>query len=64
MAQGLVERLQAEILGAVNSAEVHAGLIGIGMTPVPMGSNEFVGFLQSEMRKWEPLIKAANIKVD
>ncbi|MBI2959113.1 MAG: tripartite tricarboxylate transporter substrate binding protein [Betaproteobacteria bacterium] len=64
MPQGILERLQAEVLGAVNSAEIHAGLIGIGMTPVPMGSNEFVGFLQSEMRKWEPLIKAANIKVD
>lgn len=62
MPQGIVERLQAEILGAINSPDVRAGLIGIGMTPVPMGSSEFVGFLQNEIRKWEPIIKAANIR--
>jgi len=62
--QAVLDRLQAEILSSINSPELQSGLTGIGMTPVPRGSGEFVGYLQNEIRKWGPIIKANNIKVD
>ncbi|MBI4290049.1 MAG: tripartite tricarboxylate transporter substrate binding protein [Betaproteobacteria bacterium] len=64
MPQAVVDRLQTEILASINSSEMQSGLTGIGMTPIPLGATEFVAFIQSEMRKWDPLIKAGNIKVD
>jgi tripartite-type tricarboxylate transporter receptor subunit TctC len=60
----VVDRLQAEILSAIKSSEVQAGLAGIGMTPLPLGSEEFVAFIQNETSKWSPLIKAGNIRID
>ena len=43
---------------------MQTSLTGIGMTPVPLGPDEFAGFIQNEMRKWSPIIKAGNIRVD
>jgi tripartite-type tricarboxylate transporter receptor subunit TctC len=62
--QAVIDRLQAEILSSINSSELQTGLTGIGMTPVPLGSDEFVGFIQNEMRKWGPIVKANNIRID
>jgi len=64
MPKAVLDRLQAEILSGINSSELQAGLNGLGMTPIPLGSEEFVNFIQTEMRKWAPLIKAGNIRVD
>jgi tripartite-type tricarboxylate transporter receptor subunit TctC len=60
----VIDRLQAEILSSINSSDMQTSLTGIGMTPVPLGSDEFVGFIQNEMRKWEPIVKANNIRID
>ncbi len=62
--QAVIDRLQAEILTAINSADIRTALTGIGMTPAPLGSGEFVGFIHNEMSKWGPIIKANNIRVD
>ncbi len=62
--QAVIDRLQAEILAGINSVELQAGLTGIGMTPMPLGPDEFVRFIQNEMRKWEPIVKANNIRID
>ena len=62
--QGVIDRLQKEILSAMRSSEVRAGLTGIGMTPVPLGADDFLEFIRKEMRKWEPIVKANNIKID
>lgn len=62
--QAVIARLQTEILSTLNSSEMRSGLTAIGMTPVPLGSAEFLAFIQNEMRNWGPLIKAGNIRVD
>lgn len=62
--QAVIDRLQAEILSSINSGDMQASLTGIGMTPVPLGSGEFLTFIQNEMRKWEPIVKANNIRID
>lgn len=62
--QAIVDRLQTEILSSINSGGMQAGLAGIGMTPIPLGSGEFVAFIQNEMRKWEPIVKANHIRID
>ena len=62
--QAVIDRLQADILSSIHSSDMQTSLTGIGMTPVPLGSEEFVGFIQNEMRKWGPMIRAGNIRVD
>jgi len=62
--QAVIDRLQAEILSSINSGDMQTRLTAIGMTPVPMGSGEFLTFIQNEMRKWEPIVKANNIRID
>ena len=62
--QAVIDRLQAEILSSINSGDMQTRLTAIGMTPVPMGSGDFLTFIQNEMRKWEPIVKANNIRID
>jgi len=62
--RSVVDRLQAEILSSINSSDLQKGLADLGMTPIPLGAAEFVAFIQNEMRKWDPLIKAGNIRID
>ena len=62
--QQVIDRLQAEILSSINSSEMQAGLTTIGMTPVPLRSDEFLSFIHNEMQKWEPIVKANNIRID
>ena len=60
----ITERLQAEVLAVLQSADMQTRLGDLGMTPLPYGSTETLAFIQNEMRKWAPVIKAANVKVD
>ena len=62
--QAVIDRLQVEILAGISSAELQTGLTGIGMTPMPLGQDQFVVFIQNEMRKWEPIVKANSIRID
>jgi len=60
----VVKQLADEILRIVGSTEVQARLEDVGMTPDPLASAEFVTYIQSEIRKWEPVIRAAKLKVE
>ncbi|MES2192431.1 MAG: tripartite tricarboxylate transporter substrate binding protein [Pseudomonadota bacterium] len=60
----VTERLQAEIQAIVQSPEMQTRLTDLGMTPMAYGAAEYLAFIQSENRKWAPVIKASNVKVD
>jgi tripartite-type tricarboxylate transporter receptor subunit TctC len=60
----VVKQLADEILRIVGSADVQSRLEDVGMTPDPLGPTEFTAYIQSEMRKWEPVIRAARLKAE
>jgi tripartite-type tricarboxylate transporter receptor subunit TctC len=60
----IVAQLQDEIIRIVRDPEVQARLSDIGMTPGPLPSGEFVAYINAEMRKWDPVIKAAKVKIE
>lgn len=57
-------RLQAEVQAIVNAPDMQARLGELGMTPVPLVGADFLAFIQTENRKWGPVIKAGKITVE
>lgn len=63
--QAVIRRLESEILKIVTSSDVKTTLTGIwGTEPLPLGSDDYLAFIQNEMRKWAPVVKAGNIRID
>ena len=63
--QAVVRRLESEIMKTVTSVDMKATLTGLwGGEPLPLASDEFAAFIENEMRKWGPVVKAGNIRVD
>lgn len=60
----VVLRLQSELQAIVNSPDIQARFSELGMTPLALGGADYMVFLANENRKWGPVIKASNIKVD
>ena len=60
----IVHRLNAEIVKAVRAPEVSAKLTGLGLEIIADTPEQFAAFLQDEARKWLPLIRSLNIKLD
>jgi tripartite-type tricarboxylate transporter receptor subunit TctC len=62
----IVEKLQAEILAIARAEDFQARASdpAIGMAPLPLDSEKFLGFIQNEIRTWTPVIKAGNIKIN
>ena len=60
----VVQRLQTELQTIVNTPDMQARLTELGMTPMALGGAEYMNFLINENRKWGPVIKAGNIKVE
>ena len=57
-------RLQTEVQAIVNAPDMQARLSELGMTPMPLGGADFLAFIQTENRKWGPVISAGRIKVE
>ncbi len=60
----IAQRLQAEVQAIVNAPDMQARLSELGMAPLPLAGADYLGFIQSENRKWGPVIKAGNIRVE
>ena len=60
----IAQRLQAEVQAVVNASDIQARLGDLGMTPLALGGADFVAFIAGENRRWGPVIKAGNIKVE
>lgn len=57
----IVQRLNQEILMAVQSAEVKARFDELSFAPAPMTAAETQRFIQSEIERWKPVVAAAGI---
>jgi tripartite-type tricarboxylate transporter receptor subunit TctC len=62
MAPDLVTMLQTDLKAALQDKDVRVTLDKIGATPVGSTASEFDAFMHAEVTKWEPVLKAANIR--
>ena len=60
----IVDKLNREITGILNTQEVRDGLLQRGAIASPSTPAELQAFVKSELDKWTPIIKAAGIKAD
>jgi tripartite-type tricarboxylate transporter receptor subunit TctC len=57
----IVSKLNADAVAVLREAPIRQRLEHVGLEVVGSTPQEFGAFLQAEMAKWEPVIKAANI---
>ena len=60
----IINRLNAEVVKALRDPQVSAKLTGLGLEIIADTPEQFAAFLQSEGKKWLPLIRSLNIKLD
>jgi len=61
LAQPILERVESEVIRALDAPEVQARLGETGMNITALRSADFVGFIQADIRKWAPIVKAAKL---
>jgi tripartite-type tricarboxylate transporter receptor subunit TctC len=64
MAPEIVAKLETDLKTALQDPSVQSTLEKIGATPVGSGSKEFEAFMHSEAEKWQPVLKATNIRAE
>lgn len=60
----VVERLRAEMARVLNAPETRNKLADMGMQTLNLGPKEFQEFLSQEMKKWGPVIRTAQIRIE
>lgn len=60
----IVDRLNREIVGALKGKQMQDRLAADGSEPFTSTPEEFAAYIKSEIARWAPVIKAANIRVD
>jgi tripartite-type tricarboxylate transporter receptor subunit TctC len=58
----IVSKLNGEINESIKSADVLAALAKLGFNPMTGSPQEFKTFLASQIEKWPPVLKAANVQ--
>ena len=58
----ILDRLQPELIKVIAQPEFQGKLAELGLTPRFMAGAEYTAFIQSEIRRWGPVIKAAGVK--
>ena len=59
-----IDRLNAEIVRALQLPEVKGILTRQGLSPAAMSPQEFDAFLRAEMQRYESIVKKLNVKID
>jgi tripartite-type tricarboxylate transporter receptor subunit TctC len=62
--QEIVDRLNVEFAKAVRDPEVVKRIGELGYLPIGGGPSDYAANIKSEIAKWAPVIKAANIKAE
>lgn len=60
--RAIVDRLNSEIVRALQSPDLRERLTGLGADPVGNTPEQYTAFVQNEIAKWDKVIKAAGIK--
>ena len=60
----IVERLNREVVKALDTPEVRERLQAQGAEPMPGAPEAFASFMREEMARWAPVVKQAGVKLD
>ena len=60
----IVKKLNAEFARILKLPNIRERLVGLGLEPVSISTEEFARFMRAETLKWDKVIKAAAIAVD
>ncbi len=60
----IIGRLNTELNKIIAAPAMRDRMIGLGYEPVGGTPEEFAKFIQSELAKWAPVVKAANVRID
>jgi len=60
----ILKKLETDLRGVLNSAEVREQYAANGLIAVGSGSAEFAAYMKSEIARWAPLIRATGATVD
>ena len=60
----IIARLNSELVKALRDPEVGGKLTGLGLELIGDTPEQFAAFLDSEAKRWLPLIRSLNIKLD
>lgn len=60
----LVRRISSDVVAAIRQPDISARIRELGQEPSGMTSDEYNAFIRSEMKRWEPIIKATGAKID
>jgi len=62
MPRNILQRLNREIVDILNSTEVRDIFLKVSMLPSPTTPEGFTTYIQSELKKWAPVVKQAGMK--
>lgn len=62
--RAIVDRLQAELARALDSADVKDKLAGVGCEPFRATPEQFAGLIQAELPKWARIVRESGATVD
>ena len=60
----IVERVSAEFAKAIREPEIVARIAQLGYLPIAGGPPDYAANIKSEIEKWAPVVKGANIKAE
>ena len=60
----IVDRVSAEFAKAIRDPDVQKRIADLGYLPIGGSSADYAANIKSEIAKWAPVIKAANVKAD
>ena len=60
----IVERVSAEFAKAMREPDVVARIAQLGYLPIAGGPADYAANIKSEIEKWAPVVKNANIKAE
>ena len=58
----VIERIQKEVYAAINHASVQERMRELAIEARPLGPEAFATFIDSEIKRWSSVVKAAGIK--
>jgi tripartite-type tricarboxylate transporter receptor subunit TctC len=59
----LVEKIHVDLMTALRDPVVLAALDKMGAAPVGSSPSEFDAYMRAEAAKWQPVLKAADIRI-
>lgn len=62
--KAISDKLELEILAAIDNADVKDRLQKLGLEPSPMKAQEFSNFILTEIANWETIVKATGVKTE